>query len=221
MTAGVLHTTAGDLALEETELVIGTRTLTIQHTGAVISREQELEFLLGEASKIRPYGAVLWPAAIALAHEVVSRPIAGARILELGAGTGLPGIAAAALGAHVVQTDRQKLALHVCQENAARNGVTVEHRVADWTAWDDTTHYDLILGSDILYAEPLHPYLKLIFERNLAPGGTVLLADPFRSTSMSLLEAMESEGWQVALDKWTVGVVPPPRVVGVYALRRP
>ena len=40
---------------------------------------------------------VLWPAAIALAHEVAERAdtLRGARVLELGAGTGLPGIVAA------------------------------------------------------------------------------------------------------------------------------
>jgi len=217
----VLHTTAGDLPVEEVELAIGGRTWTIRHTGAVIGRDEELAFLRGEAATKRPYGIVLWPAAIALAHEVASRALAGLRVLELGAGTGLPGIVAAAVGARVVQTDRQKLALHVCKQNAERNGATaIEHRLADWTAWDDAAPYDLILGSDILYAAPLHPHLRHIFDANLAPGGTVLLADPFRETSMELLEAMEADGWRVALDKWTVGVAPPPRAVGVFALQR-
>lgn len=217
----VLHTTAGDLPLEEVALSVGERTWTILHTGAVISREQELEFLLGETTTKRPYGIVLWPAAIALAHEVATRALAGKRILELGAGTGLPGIVAASLGAHVVQTDRQQLVLHVGKQNAERNAITtIEHRLADWTEWQDTTRYDLILGSDILYAAPLHPHLRKIFDTNLAPGGTVLLSDPFRETSVRLLEAMEGEGWRVRLDKWTVGLTPPPRPVGVFALQR-
>ena len=216
-----LHTTAGDLPLEEVQLSLPGRTWTVLHTGAVISREQEVDFLLGKNTTKRPYGIVLWPAAIALAHEVAARELAGVRILELGAGTGLPGIVAASLGARVVQTDRQQLVLHVCRLNAERNGVTaIEHRIADWTAWEDAERYDLILGADILYAEALHPHLRHIFETNLAPGGTVLLSDPFRETSVRLLEAMESEGWRVTMDKWTVGITPPPRPVGVFALRR-
>ena len=215
----VLRTTAGDLPVEEVELDVGGRTWTIRHTGAVIGRDQEREFLRGEAATKRPYGSVLWPSAIALAHEVASRDLAGKRILELGAGTGLPGIVAAAAGARVVQTDRQKLALHVCKQNAERNRVTtIEHRLADWTAWDDAEPYDLILGSDILYASPLHASLRHIFETNLAPHGTVLLADPFRDTSMELLETMEAAGWHITMDKWTVGIAPPPRPVGVFAL---
>ena len=212
----VLHTTAGDLPLEEVELAVDGKTWTILHTGAVISREQELAFLRGENQTQRPYGIVLWPAAIALAHEVATRALAGKRVLELGAGTGLPGIVAASLGAHVVQTDRQQLALHVCKQNAERNGVArVEHRLADWTAWDDTARYDVILGSDILYAAPLHPHLRRIFETNLADGGAVLLSDPFRETSFAFLETLEREGWRVTMDKWSIDTTRP---VGVFTL---
>lgn len=217
----VLHTTAGDLPLEEVQLSLEGRAWSILHTGAVITRDEEVGFLRGETTMRRPYGIVLWPAAIALAHEVAARAVAGKRVLELGAGTGLPGIVAASLGARVLQTDRQQLVLHVCKQNAERNGVTsIEHRTADWTAWEDEARYDLILGSDILYAEALHPHLRHIFETNLAPNGTVLLADPFRETSLRLLEAMEAEGWRVTMDKWTVGITPPPRPVGVFALTR-
>jgi len=217
----VLHTTVGDLPLEEVQLSLEGRTWSILHTGAVITHEEEVGFLRGETTTRRPYGIVLWPAAIALTHEIASRDVAGKRVLELGAGTGLPGIVAASLGARVVQTDRQQLVLHVCKQNAERNGVTgVEHRIADWTAWEDEARYDLILGSDILYAGALHPHLRHIFETNLAPGGTVLLADPFRETSMRLLEAMEAAGWRITMDKWTVGITPPPRPVGVFALTR-
>jgi predicted nicotinamide N-methyase len=214
----ILSTTAGDLALEEAAITVGGRTWSILHTGAVISREEELDYLRGEdgaGDTRRPYGSVIWPSALALAYELASRDVAGLRILELGAGTGLPGIVAASLGARVVQTDRQRLVLHVAQLNAARNGVAIDHRLADWTAWTDTDTYDLIVGADVLYAEPLHPPLRAIFERNLRPGGAVVLADPFRPPSMALLEAMESAGWTIRLDKWTVG-----RPVAVYTLTR-
>lgn len=217
----VLHTTAGDMLLEEVQLELDGRAWTILHTGAVISREQEVDFLRGETTIKRPYGIVLWPAAIALAHELAGRELAGLRILELGAGTGLPGLVASARGARVVQTDRQQLVLYVCRRNAERNSISsIEHRLADWTAWDDAERYDLILGSDILYAAALHPHLRRIFEANLAPGGAVLVSDPFRDASVRFLEAMEGEGWRVTMDKWTVGVTPPPRPVGVFTLTR-
>jgi predicted nicotinamide N-methyase len=120
-----------------------------------------------------------------------------------------------------VQTDRQEVALFVCKQNAERNGVTtVEHRAADWTAWDDHERYDCILGSDVLYAEALHPHLLRIFENNLAPGGRLLLSDPFRAGSVAFLATMEADGWSVTMTKWTVGVAPPERPVGVFELSR-
>ncbi|CAN5259144.1 methyltransferase domain-containing protein [soil metagenome] len=216
----ILSTTAGDWPLEEVEITVGDRTWNILHTGAVISREQELAYLRGESAAKRPYGSVVWQSSIALAHEVATRGVAGKKILELGAGTGLPGIVAAALGANVVQTDRQKLVLHVCRMNAERNHVSLDHRLADWGAWTETAQYDLILGADILYAEAMHPQLRIIFETNLKPGGVVLLADPFRTPSMALLEAMEQDGWKIRLDKWSVGLAPPPRPVAVYTMTR-
>ena len=43
--------------------------------------------------------------------------------------------------------------------------------------------YDAIVAADVLYSDVIHPHLRRIFEANLAPGGTVLLADPFRKMS--------------------------------------
>jgi predicted nicotinamide N-methyase len=219
----VLRTTAGDLPLEEYRLTLEGASWRILHTGAILSHADEERFLGGDQPRV-PYGIVLWPAAIALAHEIATRTLRGARVLELGAGTGLPGIVAASLGARVVQTDRQEVALHVCKMNAernTRNGVTaIEHRAADWTAWEDGATYDWILGADILYAVSLRPHLRRIFEQNLAPGGRLLLADPFRKGSVEFLETMEAEGWKVTMSKWTVGVAPPERAVGVFELTR-
>jgi predicted nicotinamide N-methyase len=215
--ADVLETTAGDLPLEEVQLQVDGRTRSILHTGAILSRDDEAKFLRGEQQQRVPYGIVLWPAAIALAHDLASRTLAGKRVLELGAGTGLPGIVAASLGARVVQTDRQELVLHLSRMNAQRNGVTtIEHVLADWTAWTDSDRYDLIIGSDILYAAELHPHVRHILETNLAPGGRVLIADPYRATSLALLEELERDGWTAILTKWTVGE--PPRAVGVFEL---
>ena len=216
----VLRTSSGDFPLQEVRVAVGGREWSVLHTDAVLSHADEARFL-GEKKDRLPYGVALWPAAIALAHEVASRADAfcGARVLELGAGTGLPGIVAASLGARVVQTDRQEVAMSVCRRNGERNGVqAIEYRLVDWAEWDDGERYDCILGSDILYGETAHPHLRRILERNLAPGGRVLLSDPFRAASLRLLEGMEADGWGITMAKWTIGEGSERRPVGVFDL---
>lgn len=212
---------ATDRPLEEIQVSLDGRTWSILCAAALISPEQEAEFFRAQKTAPRPYGVMLWPAAIALAHDLATRDLAGKRVLEVGAGTGLPGMVAASRGACVVQTDHQELVLHLSRLNAARNGITtIEHRVADWTAWEGAERYDVILGSDILYAESLHPHLRRIFEANVGPRGTVLVSDPFRDTSIRLLEAMQTDGWRITMDKWSIGDNPRPRPVGVFTLEK-
>ena len=217
-----LHTSVGDVALQEYRVTMGEHAWSILHTGAVLSSEDE-QRLLREREAALPYGVSLWPAAIALAHEIVARgdEVRGRHILELGAGTGLPGIVAASLGARVVQTDRQQAALHLCRLNGERNGSRgIEHRLADWSEWNDTTRYDWIIGSDILYAKAMHSHLRRIFESNLTPGGKILLSDPFRRASLELLEPLDAAGWGITLAKWNVGEDGAQYPVGVYELTR-
>ncbi|MBO0699038.1 MAG: 50S ribosomal protein L11 methyltransferase [Zavarzinella sp.] len=221
--APVVQTAAGDFPLRECRLAVGGREWTVLSTGAVVTVADETRYFAELAGRL-PYGVVLWPAAIALAHEIATRPaeFRGRSVLELGAGTGLPGIVAASLGARVVQTDRQEGAMAVGRLNAERNGVAaIKHELADWAAWDDSGRYDWVIGSDILYGEEFHPHLRHIFETNLADRGRVLVADPFRAPSLKLLEALEAAGWRVGFTKWTVGETGEPRPVGVFEVVPP
>jgi len=227
VTAPLLRTSIGDFTLHEYRLALGRRTWSFLHTGAILTHEQERQYLAREQGRL-PYGVMLWPASIALAHDLLARAdqLRGKRVLELGAGTGLPGIVAASLGARVLQIDRSEVALHVCEMNTARNGVTgSDVRGAEWETFHSDERFDYILGSDVLYVTTMHDRLRAICDAYLAPGGTVLFSDPFRAQSLPMLEAMEASGWRVSLAKWSIqvesGTSSNTRTIAVYeALRR-
>jgi predicted nicotinamide N-methyase len=219
----LIHTDAGDFPLHEYRLGLAGRQWRILHTGAMLTYEDETRFFREQAHQL-PYGVALWPASIALAHDIAARAeeFRGRNVLELGAGTGLPGIVAASFGARVTQTDRSELPLSLCRRNGELNGAPpITYRQADWASWTDGERYDWIVGSDILYGESLHQYLRQIFEANLALGGRILLSDPFRALSLGLLEQLEASGWAIALAAWSVGEDEAPRRIGVYELARP
>lgn len=223
MAAPVLQTSIGDFNLHEYCLKLGERTWSFLHTGAMITVEQERRYLACERDRL-PYGVVLWPASIALAHAVLARAeqLRGARVLELGAGTGMPGIVAASLGARVLQIDRNEVALHVCAMNKERNHVPhVDVSAMEWETFHSEEPFDFILGSDVLYVTNMHDRLRAICDDYLAPGGTVLFSDPFRAQSLPMLEAMEAHGWRVSFAKWSIQVEAGTRTIAVYEAERP
>ncbi|MFT3922263.1 MAG: methyltransferase domain-containing protein [Myxococcales bacterium] len=222
MTSSTLSTSVGDFALHEYRLALGGRSWSFLHTGLIVTMDQEQEYLAREEGRL-PYGAMLWPSSIALAHELVSRAeeLRGKRVLELGAGTGLPGVVAASLGAKVLQVDRSEVALHLCTMNAERNRVAqLEARIAEWETFHSDEPFDFILGADVLYVTTMHDRLRALCNSYLAPAGTALFADPFRAQSLPMLEAMEQHGWRVSLAKWSVGVESGQRTIAVYEASR-
>ena len=185
-----------------------------EHTLKILS-VADIEALLEEVDHEDdlPFWASLWPAARGLALFLwQDQHIAGIETLELGAGTGLPGIVAALKGASVVQTDFIPDALLFCQENAAINGAkTIRQVLADWRDFRIPGLYPLILGSDILYEPLLHSNLVEIIDQKLAPGGRVLIADPGRKTVMQFLELAEARNFT-----WNVQEIVVPWVPDLY-----
>ena len=65
----------------------------------------------------------------------------------------------------------------------------------DWRSFpSEARGFDLILASDVLYEKEYARLLPGIFQRALAPGGMVILADPGRIGVPEFMEACASSG---------------------------
>jgi predicted nicotinamide N-methyase len=120
-----------------------------------------------------PYWSFCWASGLALARYLAEHPhwVAGKRVLDFGAGSGVAGIAAMKAGAReVVACDLDPLAIEACQANAELNGVTLGYS-RDFFAEED--RFDLILVADVLYDRSNLPLLDEFLSR----GKQALVAD--------------------------------------------
>jgi predicted nicotinamide N-methyase len=158
-----------------------------------------------------PYGVLLWESALVLGDVLADGDLLrGADVLELGSGTGVAGIVAAAQGARVVQTDHSLEALALCRLNGLANGVTgLEQCVGDWSAWTDEAVYDVLIGADVLYEPALYGDILRVLQTAVRPGGVAVLTDPGRAHAGRFIDDLRAAGWIVRVDRRTVAALPP------------
>ena len=176
--------------LTRSTIDVAGRRVDLVHPRAAMELIYELNFDAHE--KYPPYWAALWPSSVVLARAVAGAELAGARVLELGCGLGLPGIAAALAGADVLATDRSTDALGFVAYNAALNGVPVE---VDVCSWDDPGSllsrppWDLVLAADVLYLHDGLTDLDDLLPQLIDDAGEVWLADPGRPPAAAFVES--------------------------------
>jgi len=146
-----------------------------------------------------PYWADIWPASVALSEYVVENKLEfrGKKILELGCGLGLVGIAVVAIGGDVLFTDNDSYALRFTRVNFKRNfNRSASVQLLDWRNSGNSHSFDIILAADILYEKrSLQPVLDIL-ENNLAPQGIAYIAGPDRTVSRGIYEMIEGRKWK-------------------------
>ncbi|TPJ49557.1 methyltransferase [Mesorhizobium sp. B2-6-6] len=130
-----------------------------------------------------PYWAYAWAGGTVLARYVLDHPmtVAGRRVLDLGAGSGIVGIAAAKAGAReVIAAEIDRNGVAALGLNAKDNGVTISVICKDITTGPPPA-VDLVLAGDVFYGPDVTQRMIPFLDRCLAAGVEVLIGDPRRA----------------------------------------
>jgi predicted nicotinamide N-methyase len=141
-----------------------------------------------------PLWAKIWPASWVLAGYLAEIPVAAEKdFLEIGGGTGLVGIVAAAFGHRITMTEYNPDALQFARANALINECPqLNIQQLDWHHPRLAGQFDYIVASEVSYrAQDIQPLLML-FKNSLKTGGEVILAGEMRKLSKDFYQALET-----------------------------
>lgn len=170
-----------------------------------------------------PYWADLWPSAIALSKYIVQSGLvkSGTKVLEIGCGLGLPGIVAGKLGAEVTFTDYLPEPLAFAEHNWKLNaGKDATFRLLDWRNPDPSFAGEIVLAADVAYERKSFDHLINAFRNLIAPGGSLLIAEPNRTFAQSFFSDLPNLGFQVKKTGFVIERREIKSNVNVYSLER-
>jgi predicted nicotinamide N-methyase len=133
------------------------------------------------AALAAPFWASAWLGGQALARFILDHPdvVAGRRVLDLAAGSGLVSVAASLAGAALVTAnDVDPLAAAAIAMNARANAVDIEVSCASMV--DGDVDADVVLAGDVFYSKSMAETALPVLERAATRGARVLVGDPGR-----------------------------------------
>lgn len=147
-----------------------------------------------------PYWSTLWPAAIPTSSALQFAPWpVGSRVLELGCGLGLVGLAALQRGDAVLFTDHDPSCLQTVQFNAVQNGLPLpETLLLDWRT-PLAEQFPVIIGCEVTYEAKLHAPLLDVLDAMLAEGGVSWISDPGRMQAPRFVSLARNRGYTVRI----------------------
>lgn len=155
--------------------------LRLHVTDDVVELWEAMQQAAGAADE-PPFWAAAWPGGQALARYVLDHPevVAGRRVLDLGAGSGLVAVAAARAGARsVLASDPDPYSAAAVAVNAETNGVGPFPVVGD-VLDEEPPDVDVVLAGDVCYDRAMTERVLPFLGRAWLRGATVLLGDPGR-----------------------------------------
>ena len=138
-----------------------------------------------------PYWGQVWHAAIGLCIFLQEHPeyIKNKTVLELGAGLGLPGIAAAANAKDVCISDKSAEAIAIVEKSVLHHQLNnVSCKVIDWDIIENITIPEVVLLSDINYEPDAFAPLLIMINHLLENSCTIILSTPQRLMAKNFIE---------------------------------
>lgn len=137
-----------------------------------------------------PYWTKIWPSAVALSEYILENKemFRNQRVLELGAGIGLPSFVAARYASSLIVSDylpeiKEWLDLNIRSLEIKNMG----SRQLDWSRLPIDINTDLVLMSDLNYEPAQFPALRELINRFLQSGAAILISSPHRLAGRSFL----------------------------------
>lgn len=165
----------------------------------------DLEQILGGRDPLKdvasfPFWIRLWEAAIVLSEFMATLPCEDTTtVLELGAGLGAPGLAAAAAGFSVTLSDYDQLILDFERINAAASTLkNVQYALLDWLNPPEMEQFDIIIGAEILFREEFFEPLLNVLRKSLKPTGVVYLAHDIKRRSLEPFLKLAEKEYRIA-----------------------
>ncbi len=153
-----------------------------------------------------PFWIRLWDSAMILAYVLGSQQnTKGKRLLELGAGLGAPGIAAAAAGFDVILSDYEDIIMDFQRVSAAASNCNeIECVHLDWLDPPELAPFDVLAGAEILFRDEFFQPLLKIFKTYLAPDGMVYLAHDAKRQSLPKFLKLAQNDFDIALKEQVI-----------------
>ncbi|MFO7536325.1 MAG: methyltransferase [Kiritimatiellia bacterium] len=172
-----------------------------------------------------PYWTEIWPSSLVVAARALEeKSLAGRRVMDLGCGLGLAGVAAGRRGASVCFCDYDEQALRFAALNWAANvGGPFQGAVMDWREPAFGKEFDLILAADVVYEKRFFEPILGAFDTLLKPGGAIWLGEPHRPFSTGFFECLAAHGYVFRRED-RVTPFPnqeKPTTVGLYSISKP
>ncbi len=147
----------------------------------------------------------VWPSSRVLALDLLTYPLLGLRVLEIGAGLALSSLVMHRRGADVTVSDWHPLTEVFLGHNLALNGLgPLPYQAGNWESTAATDNpalglFDLIVGSDLLYERQQPAQLAAFIFRHAAPAAVVIIVDPDRGNRSAFGRDMAALGFTLTM----------------------